>query len=267
MGCDVTSRVAVHAETSGGIGTWLAWKPLAAAVALGGLFVATLTLRMNPDAFDYPVMKALMFAGTSDFGGRIAAAASYPALQGVTVVSLMWGCWFYQARPEARVRLVRGAIVAVLAGIAAHGFHDLLPPMARPIFDPNLHSQPSGVLASVDSARATGNPGGSSYPSERATMFAGLALAILMVNRGIGVAAVGATSAIEICRIYMGLHFATDIIGSFLLAAATLWFVEVWPDRGRSLWLVRQERAWIAIFYAGAFVFAYGVATAFQDLR
>jgi membrane-associated phospholipid phosphatase len=229
------------------------------------VFLGTTVLRLYPDWFDRPVAKVLNnFALGHRFANELAHGTAYPTLQGMIVVSLLWYCWFSDDGPELRARLVIGA-AAVIAGLIAHLLRYTIPPTSRPIFDPVLQLHSPGVLGDIDALRAHFNfP---AFPSERATMFAGLAIAIFFVRRNVGLLALGCTTAVEFSRIYLGLHYVTDIMGSFALAAAVLWFAQIrWgSELGRPF--VGWERASPSTFYMCAFLASYQMTTAFEDLR
>jgi membrane-associated phospholipid phosphatase len=241
-------------------------RPLVTSIAFSSMFVGTTVLRLYPDWFDRPVAKVLNnFALGHRFANEIAHGTAYPTLQGMIVVSLLWYCWFSDAGQEFRCRLVTGAGAAVVAGLITHLLRYTISPTFRPIFDPLLQLHSPGVLGDIDALRAHFNfP---AFPSERATMFAGLAIAIFLVRREIGLLAFGCTTAVEFSRIYLGLHYVTDIMGSFALAAAVVWFSQIrWgSELGRPF--VGWERASPSTFYICAFLGSYQMTTAFEDLR
>jgi membrane-associated phospholipid phosphatase len=228
-------------------------------------FFGTTVLRLYPDWFDRPIAKVLNnFAMGHRFANEIAHGTAYPTLQGMIVVSLIWYCWFSDG-PELRARLVVGVGAAVIAGLIAHLLRFTVPPTFRPIFDPLLQLHSPGVLGDIDALRAYFNS--PAFPSERATMFAGLSLAIFLVRRDVGLLAFGCITAVEFSRVYLGLHYSTDIMGSFSLAAAVVWFAQIrWGSELGRLF-VGWERASPWTFYMCAFLASYQMTTAFEDLR
>jgi membrane-associated phospholipid phosphatase len=230
------------------------------------VFLGTTVLRLYPDWFDRPVAEVLNnFAMGHRLANDLAHGTAYPTLQGMIVVSLLWYCWFTKDGPELRARLVIGAGAAVIAGLIAHLVRYSIPPTFRPIFDPLLQLHPPNVLGDIETLRANFNfP---AFPSERATMFAGLSLTIFLVRRDVGLLAFGCITAVEFSRIYLGLHYLTDIMGSFSLAAAIVWFAHIrWGSELGRLF-VRWERASPSTFYMCAFLASYQMTTAFEDLR
>ncbi|MFI0780864.1 phosphatase PAP2 family protein [Streptomyces sp. NPDC021212] len=59
-----------------------------------------------------------------------------------------------------------------------------------------------------------------SFVSDHATLTMGLAVGIFMAHRRYGVAAIGLGLLEGFCRVYMGVHYPTDVIGGFALGTA-----------------------------------------------
>jgi hypothetical protein len=98
-------------------------------------------------------------------------------------------------------------------------------------------------------------------------MFAGLVIAILLVQPKIESLALGWMVAAKSSRIYLGLPYPTDIIGSFSLAAALVWLAQMPWGPALGSWFVSWERNSAATFYMYAFYLSYQVTNGFQDLR
>ncbi|MFB7079770.1 phosphatase PAP2 family protein [Streptomyces sp. NPDC056308] len=59
-----------------------------------------------------------------------------------------------------------------------------------------------------------------SFVSDHATMAMALAVGLFVVNRKFGIAAIGLALLEGFCRVYMGVHYPTDVIGGFALGTA-----------------------------------------------
>ncbi|MEV8456403.1 phosphatase PAP2 family protein [Streptomyces sp. NPDC052095] len=59
-----------------------------------------------------------------------------------------------------------------------------------------------------------------SFVSDHATMAMALAVGLFVANRKFGVAAIGLALLEGFCRVYMGVHYPTDVIGGFALGTA-----------------------------------------------
>ncbi|MBV9637185.1 MAG: phosphatase PAP2 family protein [Methylobacteriaceae bacterium] len=231
------------------------------------LFV-TAVVALHPDWFDRPLAERIRsVARDHHFASVLALYISNSALEGAVVVSLLWHCWFSRAEEELRSRMVSGIFAAVLAGLVAHLLQHALPSPPKPIFDPMLELSPPAVPGDTEDLAAAGPSNGHTFPSERATMFAGLAILIFLIRPRLGSVALACTAVVETSRIYVGFHYPGDIVGSLFLASTTLW-----PTQMRWGWRLGQrvvtwERSHKATFYMLAFLACYQMVTAFQDLR
>jgi undecaprenyl-diphosphatase len=225
-------------------------------------------LRLHPDVFDHAASRTLnRLAVGNAKTSQLADVITFPAVQGLAIVSLACSSWFTRRSPNSKRRLVRGCVAAVLAAAAAHFLQESLPPVLKPIFDPNLKIHPADVLGTIDWLRANANPNSQSFPSERATLFAGVAIAVFAAHRPIGSVALALTVTTELCRVYLGMHYPSDMLGSVFLAAMVYWLVETTALFGLDDIVVKWERLSPPTFYGCAFIFCYGLVTAFEDVR
>jgi len=98
-------------------------------------------------------------------------------------------------------------------------------------------------------------------------MFAGLAIAVFLIRPKLGLLALGCTTLVDVSRVYLGLHYPTDIVGSYSLAAAMVWLAQMQWSVGLGLRFARWESISPSTFYMCSFFACYLVANAFQDLR
>jgi membrane-associated phospholipid phosphatase len=238
------------------------------AIAFLLLLFGAAILALYPDWFNRPLAIAISsFGGDRQVSNALALGLAYPTLQGVVVVSLLWCCWFSSIKAELRARLAGGAFAAVFAGFVAHILNRILPTSPKPIFDPAIDLHVPSVVDKMNTLGATSFVGAHTFPSERATLFAGLAIAIFLVRPRLGLIALGCTMAPELSRIYLGLHNLNDIIGSLSLAAALVWIAQIEWGSELGFRLIRWETSSAATFYMCAFVASYQIADGFQALR
>ncbi len=240
-------------------------------VIVAGLFLlllfASTALALHPDLVNHPSASAINVLASSIPGSaELAFALTYPTLQGIVIVCFVWYCWFSLESAQLRARLVAGTLAAILAGILARLLQRALPTSPKPIFDAAVHLQVPSVLGDFDVLKATSFPNSHTFPSERATLFAGLAIAVLLVRHRIGWLALVCTMAAEFSRVYLGLHYPTDILGSVSLSAAAVWIAQMRWGSAVGGWFIRWERASAPTFYMCAYIASYELTTTFRGL-
>ena len=155
------------------------------AVASLFAFLAAIIIALRPDWLDRPLARTVnSVAARWQDVDRLAFVLAWPTFQTVSVVFLLWLCWRIEPNDQQRARLASGAIAAVLAAMAAHLANIALPTPPKPIFDPAINLYPPSVLGDIAALRATSFVASHSFPSARATLFAGLAIAIVLVRSG-----------------------------------------------------------------------------------
>jgi undecaprenyl-diphosphatase len=186
-------------------------------------------------------------------------------LKGGLFMAFFWWLWFKRdeettQRRQTILTALAGAIIAI--GIA-RVLQLMLPFRERPLHNDALNLTPPTVV----------NPdtldGWSSFPSDHAVLFFALALAVWRLHRALGVFAfLWASIGICLPRIFLGYHYATDIlvgavVGIVIMQAAFL----VLRPRLLAQPLLRWEKAHAMSFYCAAFVASLQLAVLFQDVR
>ncbi|WP_128379814.1 phosphatase PAP2 family protein [Streptomyces cavernae] len=172
----------------------------------------------------------------------------------LAMVLLVLGCWWSVRRREDAAASVAAvawaplaAAIAVLVNVPIRGFVE----RPRPFKDHD------GLEVLVSGKNDF------SFVSDHATIVMALAVGLFIANRKFGLVGLGLAVLEGFCRVYMGVHYPTDVIGGLALgtavalllspvATALLTPVALAVERSRVGWLVRargsspQERALIA---------------------
>ncbi|MEZ6072864.1 MAG: phosphatase PAP2 family protein [Pirellulales bacterium] len=222
--------------------------------------------QMNP--FDHAITTFLnQFAHRSyllDSG--IQWVAGDTILKGCVVVASVWWAWFERDEERAverRSRLIATLMACVVAVLLARGMALSLPFRHRPIHEPLLEfTPPYNVVPETLT-------GWSSFPSDHAVLFYGLATGVFLASRRLGLLMlVYVTCVIGFSRVYIGYHYPTDILAGALIGALAVGLANVRPLREP---LTRPAMWWLdghaSSFYAALFLLTFQMADVFTSGR
>jgi undecaprenyl-diphosphatase len=213
--------------------------------------------------WEYPVMRSLnAYAHRSALIDRtMHALTARDLLQGVPFLAVIWFLWFRNEDTLPRSQLVVGTAVASMAGVLSRGLQLLLPTHLRPLHQAQLNFVlPFGV--EPDTLNHF-----NSFPSDHGAVYFALAAVIWRAWPKAGSVAFLWAAVIGFARVYEGYHYMSDVIGSIGLALGLLCLFQTahtWWPTARVIAFERDRRPW---FYMLAFVFAYLIATLFDDVR
>lgn len=146
-------------------------------------------------------------AGASEFWDQTAiygARYSLVVFAGILLVCLFWN----------RKIFWTGFLAAVLArGI----FTELIRYF---YFRPRPFVVFSNIQALIDK-----NPAESSFPSGHAAFMFAIAFSVYLYNRKLGAILIAAALFLSFARIYVGVHYPTDILGGILVAVISVYLV------------------------------------------
>jgi undecaprenyl-diphosphatase len=176
-----------------------------------------------------------------------------------------WWLWFKPNIDQARVRT--SLISTLLGGIIAIGFARvlvlMLPFRTRPILNHDLN-----LIAPFYNDGAWFDKL-SSFPSDHATLFFGLAVGLYTASKQLGFLALLYTFMfIALPRIYHGLHYPTDILAGAFIGISIVCLVHTqWVTRNVSskIYALFDKNAQIS--YALMFLITFQISNLFIDLR
>ncbi len=189
-------------------------------------------------------------------------------LKGGVFAMLFWWLWF---RPQKdgksehdgmHARVMTMIVACFIAVFAVRILAVSTPFKIRPIHNRDLafvvpHDMDSEILQTW-----------SSFPSDHAAMFFALAVSLWFVSRSLGILSL-IYVAVVICapRVYLGLHYPTDIIAGTAIGIAVAWVVNIKVIRSLiGLFTSNWLRLHPASFYAFFFFITFQVAVIFDDV-
>ena len=177
-------------------------------------------------------------------------------VQGGVLAALFCGAWFATSGTTAADRQKRETLLSSLVGLyaavlVALVLRAVLPFRARPVVDPGLAFLTPYLPPGVTNMAPTST----SFPSGHATVYFAFAVPLLAVSRMLGTLGfLHVLVVVCLPRIYLGLHYPSDILGGAAISLATVLVVNG-ALRGRSLlprllaWSERRPAAFYGLFF------------------
>src|SRR5450755_2108350 len=192
--------------------------------------------------------------------------ASNSLLKSGIFVSLYWDFWLREGRDQQERR---NTVLAILAGaivgvVVARMLATFAPFRLRPMHDARLYHHPFSM------PMAPSFVDWSSFPSDTAAYLGALGFGLVRLSRRLAVP-VTLYLSIAICwpRLYLGIHFTSDVVVGTLIGIASVWAmlqIEGFRSRVAHPVLTFME-AQPQIFYPAAFLFMYEMASGFANLQ
>lgn len=193
---------------------------------------------------------------------------SYNSLfKGAIFTVILWWRWFQCGNTTEGNRcrqIIIGVLMGCLLGVGVtRGLTHVFADRPRPLHNPELHLVPVHDQMLSDSAD------NSSFPSDHATVFFALATGLLFLSRPLGVAAL-LYVVFFIClpRLYLGLHYPTDIAAGAVVGVATAVAANL-PAVRRSFYspIIEWQYLHPSPFYVGLFLMSYQLDEMFGGVR
>jgi undecaprenyl-diphosphatase len=217
------------------------------------------SLTMTIAGLDKEILLAL-----NAFGGGnkdLWELANNSLFRGFPLFFSLTALWFSAGDRERRGRMLAGLLAVCLATILSVWSQFHLAVHTRPILDTALHLET--VIPPWIWDRT------SSFPSDTATLFFGLAAVVFVERRLVGLFCfVWVAAIIAIPRVIFGFHYASDIIGSLVLGSA---LVFLFADSSHLRSLFERALLWFEsrmyVVHALLFVFLAEASDLFLSLQ
>jgi len=186
-------------------------------------------------------------------------------LKGGVLVAIIWWAWFNsdERQSQARKQIISTLLSCFIAMFVARVLALTLPFRLRPIHDEKMvFLRPYGM-------RTTEIEGWSSFPSDHAVLFFALCTGIIFISKKAGTFAFAYTAVlIAFPRIYLGLHYPTDIIAGAIIGISITFLGNVYIIHSKPLKSITNlSSTKPEFFYPVFFLMTYQIADMFEDTR
>lgn len=216
--------------------------------------------------FDLALFHAVnAWCGTAGLDAVALFADRIDILKGGLIMAAFW--WFWFARPQRQQddrQIIIATIIAVcLAILFSRVLASALPFRVRPLYAPGIDYHPPSISMRMNQENW------SSFPSDHAAMWFALASGLWRLSRPAGIVAmVYATVWICLVRLYLGIHYPSDLVAGAIIGVSSTWLTIRSPFAmrlaGFALQFERRASPW---FYAAAFLACFEMAVMFDNVR
>ena len=186
-------------------------------------------------------------------------------IKGGVLLTIFWWGWFKSSKNNMYIRLhlISTLFACILAITCARLATLLLPFRLRPLREKGLDFLPPYGMS------PGALEGWSSFPSDHAVLFYALSTGMFFISKKVGLIALSYTTlVIGLPRIYLGLHYPTDIIGGACIGIviSILWNVTAFGKK-LSLPTLKLSNTNPEIYYPILFIITYQIVDMFDSSR
>lgn len=170
---------------------------------------------MNISTLDTAIVTGLsdFLAGNRLFRLLVYNVGENPLLRGFPIFFPLLLLWFGNDSTERRSRILTGLLATCAAVGLSVAMQYLVPVHTRPVLDPAL---------TLHMATQTWDHN-SSFPSDTAMLYFALSTTIFLLNKRMGIAVLlWSLLSAGLCRVALGWHYPSDILGSLVIAPAVV---------------------------------------------
>jgi undecaprenyl-diphosphatase len=218
------------------------------------------------DAVDYPIISLMnSYARRSWSLDTLFYLIDGNPLATAPLLAAFWWAWFKEGEDAARNRefLLGGLLSSFLSPVVVRFVSLLAPYRDRPLHNAQLHFQ---LPYNMNPYRLIG---WSSFPSDHGAVWFSLAAAVFLVSRRLGV-----LSFLYVCftlapaRIYLGIHYPSDILAGGLIGVAMVSLVKYPAFRTTvTRWPLECLRRWPQVFYVCFFLITAEMVEGFSSVH
>lgn len=186
-------------------------------------------------------------------------------LKGGVAMAVLWWLWFHsrEERNQARQCVLPTILMSMAALLVARSLAYALPFRPRPCMAPGIDFRMPYTMTTQWLMHW------SAFPSDHAVLFFALATGIYSAWRKLGLLLyLYFTLLVCFPRLYLGIHWFTDLVAGAILGIAIAWVgylpaVRAWINRP----LMPLAQTHPSLFYSALFLLTYQIATLFTDVR
>jgi undecaprenyl-diphosphatase len=184
-------------------------------------------------------------------------------IKGGAVIAVIWWIWFRDEGASEKRQAVLAGVFASFLGLVVARILTHLVFRVRPLNIPQL-AVPLPCALSKEAFEGAG-----SFPSDHAVLFFALATGIFFASRRAGwLVFIYVSVVICLPRLYLGLHYPTDILAGAAIGVLLAWLFNLPAIRKpATMWALRWMDSEPALFYPCFFLLTYQIAELFNPLR